>query len=97
MINYEDTCVGCTGMGLHCKGATCPHYKPEMVVTCDECGYDIDEKAYKDGNKHLCLQCLIKKHREDFLADYDDEIFNAFAEEWANKNFDEVIESVIND
>lgn len=56
MISYEDRCVGCTSMGLHCLGDGCPNMNIK-ILTCDRCGEQTDEAWEVDG-EHLCEDCL---------------------------------------
>lgn len=37
MIEYENECLGCTSMGMHCKGKSCPNREVPHHY-CDECG-----------------------------------------------------------
>lgn len=57
MVSY---CVGCTSMGLYCKGAGCPNYKPVPEYSCDECGEDLDpSELYDYEGKMVCKDCLL--------------------------------------
>lgn len=55
VVKYEDECVGCTDLGLHCIGEVCrnrnvPHFY------CDKCG---DEKdLYEFDGQELCISCI---------------------------------------
>lgn len=57
MITYEDLCVNCTGMGLSCKGSSCPN-KNIRVLICDSCGKAFDE-LYKLDGEELCAKCVL--------------------------------------
>jgi hypothetical protein len=57
MIKYENECVGCTTIGLHCIGPSCrnrnvPHFY------CDRCKNEAKLFHY-DGDE-LCAKCIIK-------------------------------------
>lgn len=57
MITYEDLCVNCTGMGLSCKGSSCPN-KNIRVLICDSCGKSFDTLYCVDGEQ-LCAECVL--------------------------------------
>lgn len=56
MKKIENECVGCTDIGLHCLGISCPN-RSVVRYYCDECGYE--EKLYHYDGKELCVDCLL--------------------------------------
>lgn len=88
MIEKENFCVGCTSMGLPCRGSACENYEDQIVVSCDECG--LGDKIYQDGDQQLCAYCLAYKHKSAFIETFIDEIMKSYAEEFAKSNYDEV-------
>lgn len=88
MIEYQDNCVGCTGMGLHCKGGSCPNYGTQKVVYCDKCGCD-SVAIYQDGDDQLCGYCLAEKHKEELIKEYWEEILSEFIDRFT-ENYDVV-------
>lgn len=55
---YKNECVGCTSMGLHCIGSSCPN-KNVLHLYCDDCKSE-EELYYFDGQE-LCIDCIIKQ------------------------------------
>lgn len=53
----ENECVGCTDLGLHCLGDSCPN-RSVVRFYCDECG--IEETLYETEYGELCSSCLLK-------------------------------------
>ena len=64
MIKYENLCVDCTALGMHCKGAACPNNKPVEVHVCDKCG-DVLDDVYEVDGEELCADCLKDMFRKD--------------------------------
>ena len=58
MRKIESECVGCTAMGLHCLGSSCPNINVVRFY-CDECGIEGKLRHYDD--KELCEDCLLDK------------------------------------
>lgn len=56
MVKYENHCVGCTSMGLHCMGSSCPNSNVP-VHYCDKCGDELEE-IYDVDDEELCEHCL---------------------------------------
>lgn len=54
MTAYEDRCVGCTDLGLHCQGSSCKNKNVE-VHYCDECKSDGCVAILDD--EELCESC----------------------------------------
>ena len=54
----ENGCVGCTSLGLHCLGSSCP-YRNIIHYHCDKCGEE--EKLYHYDGYELCADCLLKE------------------------------------
>ena len=55
VVKYEDECVGCTDLGLHCIGGACrnrnvPHFY------CDKCGEE--DELYEFEGEQLCISCI---------------------------------------
>lgn len=59
MIKYENECVGCTSLGMHCLGVGCPNRKVPHYY-CDECGDDVEDLYEYDGEE-LCIECIKKR------------------------------------
>lgn len=57
MVRYENECVGCTSLGLHCLGPRCRNRNVPHVY-CDECGEEDD--IYEFEGKQLCIGCIEK-------------------------------------
>lgn len=57
MIKYEDECVGCSDMGLPCRGSSCPNRSVKRLY-CDKCGEESDRLYIFDGEQ-LCGECLL--------------------------------------
>lgn len=51
-----DECVGCTDLGLHCIGSTCPNRNVTRWF-CDKCDEELDDVYLYDGME-LCEDCL---------------------------------------
>ena len=58
MRQVEDQCVGCTAMGLHCIGSSCPN-RNVVRYYCDECGEE--DTLYDFDNQELCIECIKKR------------------------------------
>lgn len=58
MKKLENECVGCTSVGLHCIGSSCPNLNVPHFY-CDECGYE--EKLYHYNDRELCKDCLAEE------------------------------------
>lgn len=58
MKRIENECVGCTEMGLPCRGSACPNRNVERFY-CDECKEEA-ELYYYDGEE-LCIDCIVKR------------------------------------
>ena len=58
MRQVEDECVGCTAMGLHCIGSSCPN-RNVVRYYCDECGEE--DTLYDFDNQELCIECIKKR------------------------------------
>ena len=63
MVKYENHCVGCTDLGMHCMGTSCPNARVE-VHYCDKCDCEIAE-VYDVYGKELCEDCLKEMFRKD--------------------------------
>lgn len=61
------------------------------VVECDRCGAT-DKTLYDDEPEQLCMECYLKKYREDFVETY----WDALVEEWG-KDYLEGVERVEDD
>ena len=61
---HVDTCVGCTEMGLHCRGRACPNYYGTYEYTCDRCGSEFDpEDLYVVDGEYLCEECILGQYK----------------------------------
>lgn len=89
MIEKENFCVGCTGMGLPCRGSSCENYRDQIIVSCDNCG-ESDRKIYQDGNDQLCAYCLAYKHKNGFIELFMDDIVLKYSDRFAKDNYEEV-------
>ena len=89
MVETDNYCVGCPGMGLPCLGNGCPYSHDITTVFCDQCGED-DVRIYQDGEDQLCARCLAIKHKADFIADYFDFLVNDYADYFAADHFETV-------
>lgn len=58
MLKIENECVGCTEMGLPCKGAGCPNRNVRRLY-CDRCGDEIAVAYIVDGDE-LCEECALE-------------------------------------
>lgn len=56
MKKIESECVGCTSVGLHCIGSSCPNLNVPHFY-CDECG--CEEKLRRYNGRELCADCLL--------------------------------------
>ena len=59
MIKTIDSCVGCTSMGLYCKGKSCINHERKALV-CDECETE-EEEIYKFDGGEYCAKCVLEK------------------------------------
>ena len=57
MITYTSSCVSCPHE-MGCIGDYC-QYKNVPVVTCDECGCEIEDEYIKYDGYHLCEKCFM--------------------------------------
>lgn len=60
---YENLCLDCTALGLHCRGRACENFEPVLVHVCDKCGEVLDDVYEVDGEE-LCESCLKDKFRK---------------------------------
>lgn len=61
MVSY---CVGCTSLGLYCKGDGCPYHKPVPEYLCDECEEELyPSELYVYDGKELCGNCLLHQFK----------------------------------
>jgi hypothetical protein len=58
-----------------------------VVFECDKCGSS--ETTLYEDNEQLCLNCLLEKHKEEFIADLWDDIVDTWGRDWA-EGFEEV-------
>ena len=59
-----DNCVGCTSMGLYCRGSACPNSSPIVEYTCDKCGTELDpEDLYDVDGDMLCAECILNEYK----------------------------------
>ena len=63
MLKIENRCVGCTDLGMHCIGSSCPN-RNVKVYYCDKCGDELGEIYDVDGEE-LCEECLKEKFKRD--------------------------------
>lgn len=62
MVKYENECMGCTSIGLHCIGSSCrnrnvPHFY------CDECGEEEELYVYILHTEKIRTSGSIKRKR----------------------------------
>ena len=55
MLRFENQCLGCEDLGMHCLGAACPRRRVEVHV-CDRCGEELGDFYEVDGEE-LCEDC----------------------------------------
>lgn len=67
MTRYENRCVDCEAIGLHCEGDSCELRRCE-VWYCDRCGCEIEDGVYDGDHEDLCEICY-----EDLKEGNDDE------------------------
>ena len=67
MKKVENECVGCTDLGLHCLGSSCPN-REVIRFYCDRCGKE--EILYHYENEELCKDCLLEKFEIVEGSDY---------------------------
>ena len=58
MKSTSNECVGCTDLGIHCIGSSCPNLDVTRYY-CDEC--ECEDTLYETEYGELCMDCLIKK------------------------------------
>lgn len=51
------------------------------VVECDRCG-STDRILYDDAPEQLCMECYLKKYREDFVDTFWDSMVEEFGHEY---------------
>ena len=64
MVKIENQCCGCAAPGYPCRGSSCPNRHVE-VYYCDECGEELGDEVYDDGEQELCESCLLRKYRKE--------------------------------
>jgi hypothetical protein len=65
MIRIEDNCVGCTSIGLPCRGRYCPNRHQE-VHYCDHCDKELtNHKIYEVDGEELCQSCAEEAEEND--------------------------------
>lgn len=74
MIKIVDDCVGCTSMGLPCKGLSCRNRSHE-IQCCDKC--ESEEALYHFEGGEYCFECFLDmggvlEDDEDDEGDEDD-------------------------
>lgn len=52
------------------------------VALCDSCKEQKDT-LYDVGGKHLCLNCLLERDKEEFIGAYWDDIVDQYGEDYA--------------
>ena len=61
---HIETCVGCTSMGLPCRGRSCSNYNGAYEYTCDECEKEYEpEELYDVDGEMLCADCLLNRYQ----------------------------------
>ena len=69
---HTDTCVGCTSMGLPCRGNRCSNYHFAVEYTCDKCGKEFNpEELFDVDGDMLCGDCLLESFKT--IAEIDEE------------------------
>lgn len=56
MVRFENQCLGCEDLGMHCLGEACPHRRVEVHI-CDRCGEEIGEESFTIDGDELCEAC----------------------------------------
>lgn len=57
MTKEIDNCVGCTSMGLPCKGSSCSKRR-RKIRCCDNC--ELEETLYHFDGGEYCINCIKK-------------------------------------
>lgn len=57
MKRTKNECVGCTNLGLHCIGSSCPN-RSVVHFYCDKCKKEKD--IYYFEGQELCIDCIEK-------------------------------------
>jgi DNA-directed RNA polymerase subunit RPC12/RpoP len=69
---HIETCVGCTSMGLPCRGRSCSNYNGTFEYTCDECEKEYNpEELYDVDGEMLCADCLLNRFKT--IAEIEEE------------------------
>lgn len=58
MKKIVNECVGCTDIGLHCIGDSCPN-RNVVRFYCDKCG--AETTLYDYYGDELCADCLLEE------------------------------------
>ena len=58
MKRLENECVGCTSIGLHCIGSSCPKLNVPHWY-CDDC--EEEKQLYHFDGQELCIDCITKQ------------------------------------
>lgn len=69
MKKVEDECVGCTTVGLHCLGSSCPN-RNVVRFYCDRC--ECEGKLYNYYGIELCADCLLDEFEVVEGSDYSE-------------------------
>lgn len=70
MKRYENECVGCYTVGLHCLGANCrnrnvPHWY------CDKCKNE--DRLFHFEDRELCAGCIVEEVRTETESEYEED------------------------
>ena len=65
MTKEIDNCVGCTSIGLPCKGSSCPNRR-HKILCCDKCESETTLYHFEGGV--YCIDCI-----EEMLDPVEDE------------------------
>jgi len=65
-VEISNECVGCTGVGLHCIGSSCPNRNVKRYY-CDRCGTECSPDKGDFGFDDLCDDCyeVMSEEEED--------------------------------
>ena len=58
MKRLENECVGCTSIGLHCIGSSCPKLNVPHWY-CDDC--EEEKQLYHFDGQELLIDCITKQ------------------------------------
>lgn len=63
MREVTNECVGCTSLGLHCLGSSCPN-RNVVRYYCDKCKeeFEAEELYVNENDEELCSVCILNEY-----------------------------------